>query len=216
MANREQLSQKLFLLKEISGSLNLESIDIKRELEARFKPYSWFIGLALMGSNIRGYNTKTSDLDLKIFYDGSKISNTELARVVKQNTRAIEEAHKFHADKISIPYFVDVNFSTLEKGIRNPSGRENFKALLVLKDLSGLATGEKIKEIRKKIKDIISRLSDQQRQTLGERIVEYAIKEEMLGEEKLMQRLKMSEQDMESFWKKRKSLWERRVSALWT
>jgi hypothetical protein len=168
-----------------------------------------------MGSNIRGYSTGSSDVDLKIFYDNSEISNTELTKIVKQFIREIEVLHGFETDHVTIPYFVGFNDVMLEKGLQDINSRDGFKVLLTLKDLSGPLAGEKTQGVFKKIKDLLATLDDEQRSVALDKVVDYAVQEEKLSEEKLMQRLGMKEEDMGEFWKTRRELWMKRIYSLW-
>ena len=87
-------------------------------------------------------------------------------------------------EHITIPYHVNINFHMIENGVREIGSRDNLHALIAIKDLSGLAVGEKIKEARAKIRDLLSRLDPEHRRIILERVVDYAIQEEILREDK--------------------------------
>lgn len=211
---RNELLQNLFPAEE-SQTPKEENDYILGELEDKFSQYNWFVGLALMGSRARGYNTKGSDVDLKIFYDSSEISNVKLAAIIKKHTEEIEERTEYTAGHITIPYFVSININMIKKGIQDIDAREGLDALLTIKDLSNPATGEKILKVREDIKEILSQFDDEERGSLINKVANHAINEEKAGEHKLMRRLKMSEEEMIKFWETRRQLWVEHLHGLW-
>ncbi len=216
---KSELQENLFLTKDLQTH-EKEGANILEELNNKFAQYRWFFGLALMGSRIRGYSTEGSDVDLKIFYDSSEISNVALAKIIKQYTKEIEGASGYRPRHISIPYFVGIDIHKIQTGIQNvvdgrDDNRYGFNALLTIKDLSGLATGEKISEIHQKIKDMLSKLDAEKRIQILDRIIDYAVMEEQYSENKLMRRLRMNEEDMAKFWETRRKLWSKRINELW-
>ena len=210
------LKRNLFLTDVIKNEKHEECNEISKELNKRFSQYSWFYGLSLMGSNLRGYGTKSSDVDFKIFYDSSEMSMSRLAMIVKQHIKEVEELFGFESGHISVPYFVGFNHDLINKGLHDTEGRDQFKALLTLKDLSGPIVGDKVVEVRRKIKNILSQLQVERKREILDRVVDYAVQEEELGEKKLMQRLGMGNDEMGEFWEVRRNLWETHINDLWS
>ena len=211
---KDELLTKLFFTEDRETSEE-ESAIIMRELQDKFAQYNWFIGLALMGSRLRGYSTEGSDVDLKIFYSKSEISNVALAGLIKKHTKEIEQKHKERTRHITIPYFVGINIDQIRTGIQDVDSRNGLEASLTIKDLSGPATGEKISEVRKKIKDLLSQLDDEKKAAILNKVVDSAVREEKSSERKLMMRLGMTEDDMVGFWEARRGLWTERIHGLW-
>lgn len=209
-------TRRLFLPENMDGSKNEASINVWRELADKLEQYSWFVGVAMMGSNIRGYNAESSDVDLKIFYDNSQISKTELSRTIAPYVREIEATHGFKPVQVTTPYLVGFNLASIEKGLRDVDSRDNFNALLDIKDLSSLVVGEKIQVVRAKLKDLLSRIEDEQRTVILNKVTDYAIQEEKLSEPKLVQRLGLKPEQMDQFWNTRRVLWEKRINTLWS
>ena len=212
---KNELLQNLFLT-ESPENTEEETASIINELQDRFAQYHWFIGLALMGSRLRGYSTEGSDIDLKIFYNSSEISNVKLAEVIKKNTAEIKGKIKDETCRITIPYFVGINTDKIQTGIQNIDSRAGLDALLTIKDLSSPATGEEISGVRENIKDVLSQLDTEKKAEILDRVVEHAIREEKASERKLMVRLNMSEEDMVDFWKTRRRLWTEHIYNLWS
>ncbi len=208
---KKELLQNLFVTESPETSKE-EGATIMNELRDTFAQYHWFIGLALMGSRLRGYSTEGSDIDLKIFYRSSEISNVALAVVIKKHTAEIKDK----TCRITIPYFVGINTDKIQTGIQNVDSREGLDALLTIKDLSSPATGEKISGVRENIKGVLLQLDTEKKAEILDRVVDHAIREEKASERKLMVRLSMTEEDMVDFWEARRRLWTEHIHDLWS
>lgn len=213
---KKDLLNSLFLSDRLSDGVGEISSDfLISELVNEFTKYHWFIGLSKMGSRLRGYNAQGSDLDLKIFYNRSEISNIELADIIKVQLDNLKKRFRNGVCKVTVPYFVRIDFLKIKKGLQEIYSPDDLEALLTIKDLSGPTVGEKVQKTRQKIKDILSVLSEENKKIILGKVVDLAITEERMSEQKMMIRLNMNSSDMTEFWQARQRLWQEHIYSLW-
>lgn len=218
------LNEKLFIFRNIEDESNTEALEIFRELDAKFKQYDWYIGLAMAGSNTRNYNLKSSDIDFKLIYDASKVLGSHVViDAVKLHLGEIESSRGLENRQVTIPFLVGLNIEKIRKTLKDDGlvlnddvEHEPFRGILLdIKDLSGVLLGDKVDGYRSLIRGILSELPKDKRDRIIEKIVSYCLTEEWLSEEKFTKRTGISEQDLEKLRESRKTLWKRRLDKIW-
>lgn len=64
-----RFERELFIPRNARGETNEAALDFADEVANAFSRYPCFVGVTLRGSNIRGYSTPDSDIDVNIWYD---------------------------------------------------------------------------------------------------------------------------------------------------
>jgi predicted nucleotidyltransferase len=215
MEQPNPLNEKLYIIRDIEGEQNTEAIEVIRELEGKLNQYPWFIGIGLIGSNVRGYNLESSDIDCRIIYDRSKSKRLDVIDIVKAHVEEIEKAHGFESGKITVPYMEEFDLDKIKKGLVDEKDKEHMQALLIIQDLSGIVIGEKVDHYRQIMKNLLLALSEEERQRKLSQVVEYFMIEEDLGEWKLATRTNIEAEEVKKLRVSRRELWQKRINSIW-
>lgn len=178
----ESLERKLFVLRHIDGSQNNKAINRIREIEARFSSNPEFVGLGLRGSTVRGYSTKSSDVDLVILWDSSKSVNPSLSSRNFQNA----------ADEIYLDSTIEPRANFITKNI-DPSviswGPMKLPDERFLCEIFRLVTGKKIDEYRQYWIEVLQKVPKKVKERIIAGTAVQLAGDDLLGWEKMAERV---------------------------
>lgn len=213
--NFELFKSKLYNPRGISGTPNTEGFPGKeiRWVELQVADQPLFIGVAPTGSKLKGYSNEDSDLDLALIID----SSLPLKSGEKYEGKGISE---LGLGKEKGVHFViaDVNLLTLELNhhfIDSEDNNFDHRAVNAMALMTGIVTGKKIENTRARIKSLISRLKEKQRQELKEKTIIRLVSMDMMSLVKIAERDSDFPVESDEFKEARKNLWVKRFHGIW-
>jgi len=168
--------EKLYDVQNIKGERNMELSQLVKELNKAFSRHPAHIGIILRGSKVKGYSTETSDFDMVVLYDSSKVED-------KTEKLYFLDKSKEHG---ILPMHLNINLKYLKKDFELAVDSEGFGAVIQrIAALTELATGKKVKEYRNAIREEWNELTDNEAAQVKERTLDllkdkekYSVKKE--------------------------------------
>lgn len=176
------LENKLFILRDIGGRPNKEAIQTVREIEQRLSSNPEFIGLALRGSIIRGYSTKTSDVDLTILWDSS-LSSDYFSTLRKFQNIAEEKSMNSTREPRGEFKVRDINPSIIS-GVSKSHLDER-----ALANIFRLVTGKKIEAYRQYWIESLQKIPKKDREKILNGTAYELAYDDLLGWDKMVERI---------------------------
>lgn len=204
----ESFSEKLYIPRNIEGEPNKESLGITRIIEERLQTNESFVGLAPFGSWVSGYSHDRSDIDLYVLYDSSLPGNSELAPLLQEVEKELEEKKGRRIHLISFDINPDLIIGDITKGYF--SGDHPYSSSL--QAMTRVVTGETIARYRREIAEKLDKLSSQERQAAAYEIFRSLSVSDAESFGKRSKRMKdFSEEELLGILEKRRQAWARRI-----
>lgn len=207
--NHPRLSkEKLFIPRDIEGEPNEDIFPILRDFGERLAHHPDFIGVIIEGSQIRGYNEKDSDLDIRIIYDDD-IQREVSTSLVEEATSVAKGLQNDFGQKIQLFY------QPIEP--KRHLGEKNMPMDFYLGETLGilceLGVGPKLDLYREKFAKQIQRLPASDQERLIERAVTWLLESEDVRKRRMQRRMPgiYAESEFKQTQEQRKGMWERRV-----
>lgn len=202
--NPESFKEKLYDPRDVEGNPNIRVLELIREIEEKFKNNPAFVGIVPRGSTVHGYSTETSDLDLLILFDSSKIQtalddNSFQSEYMRQGVQF---------------FFLDVNPDLVTHDLElNPD-----KGPVPVRNLAALTemvTGDKVGNYRKIISEKFSELPSDSKENIKKRVIDLLMDKEAYSAKKIARRIPDLVIEEEQFLLRRRKLWEDKFDRIW-
>lgn len=221
---KERMETKLYLPRDVEGKPNKEELKIVGKIEKELSKYPSFIGVALLGSVVTGYNNsdgepdygdegkQESDIDMLLLFDRNKItSGYEFDDIDANNFKLAVDLEQEHGKRIHFAYLV-INTDEIKGKLKNLEGFP----VVTLADMSRLVTGKKINEYRKPIVEEIKKLSPEEKKEFVDILTQYLFDIDTPSLEKRKERMPdLTLEEHKDILEARKEMWRKRVQKIW-
>jgi hypothetical protein len=224
MERFEDMSAKLYSIRNIEGEHNKEDVEILRAIEEKVKDQPWVIGFIPYGSSFKGYSNvergdsfedpKVSDLDIEMLIDNTapKAELTQSLKEIRQMVSDVYPKQNLHLVVSRIDMTVaeeDAQLYMLPFDTR-PSGLPYMVA-----EISRLVTGHKVDEYRERFKTMIDKMSEENKLILMDLALHHLIYTEQESMKKMADRLNLDENKQQELLEARGALWKNRLEKIW-
>lgn len=203
--NSESFEKKLYDPKDVEGVPNTRALELIREIEQKFENNPAFVGTVPRGSMVHGYSTETSDLDLLILFDSSKIRK-------EFDDNSFQREYTQQGVQL---FFLDVNPDLVTHDLGLNPDREGIP-IRNLAALTEMVTGNRVNSYRKLIGRSFSELPSDSKEKIKKRVVDLLMDKEAYGAKKIARRIPDLEIEEEQLLLKRRKLWEDRFDKVWS
>ncbi|MFA6190098.1 MAG: hypothetical protein WC711_01100 [Candidatus Staskawiczbacteria bacterium] len=214
---KRRVETKLYSPRDVEGEPNWKRLEIIKDFDKFLSEYGAFIGVSPYGSSVNGYNLKSSDIDINVLRDLSKVND------VAENdafNRAIEyfcrENHEKNGTKIEV-WIVNVDIDAIKRDIRAfLKGDELSFPTSPIAEMSEMVTGDKIKQYRAQISAELKKMPKQKQKWAMDVLVDRLTMTDSMNLGKKGERIPaLKYPESENIRNKRRILWKRRVLKIW-
>src|SRR3989344_97232 len=166
----ELLKDHLFLPRNFRGEPNREMFDFVDKLEKRLRKYTWFVGITINGSSMKGYNTLYSDVDTFLFVDADLFAGSSpgkpMDRILDEEKERLIQERKPERDIANDVSFVDIEVSPkiMQTDVDQMDSKK-YMSTFGAWNLFYPGKGPRIQDYRKRLKTMINACEDPQRLT---------------------------------------------------
>ena len=212
--NPESFKNKLYIARNVEGDPNNEDLALLHSLQEKLADKKGFVGIAPFGSIVTGYSSTESDFDLVDLYDdpddypdarNGNIGN-ELWMEILKLTDGLKRKINIFGQNVNLELFLH----SMENGVSNDY------LIAGLAQMSGLVTGEKIADYRKKLTLELENLPTEEKTDLLNKVVDYLFEQDAKSLTKRKKRMpNLTEEEHQNILSARKDMWEKRVKEVW-
>jgi len=184
--------QKLHILRDREESPSIKTVEQIRELEKVLGECPSFVGIAIFGSQVKGYADELSDIDVDILWDSSQ------GNISEEVTNPLRALSKDTMERVSF-YYRDIN---LHGGVIKASD---------IPQIFSLVIGKKIEDYRARVAKKLQHENIEVQNAEVSSIVDYFMEEDRHSMDKLIERRPELAAKREQILVSRSNMWKRRV-----
>lgn len=212
----EAFEKNLYIARNTEGDPNKKELDLIRTVEERLRDHPAFVGVAPGGSTVRGYRRRSSDIDVWILFDSSKVPANDYDYFNKNTLNILQE---FGAQGVHFQ-FVDVYNGVIDSGLEaytHFKDRTNFGVYVprVVAFFTGIVKGEKVSDYREQVRENIRKLTGEQREELKKQTLDFLAMFDRVSLSKLTTRIPAAEERADAVLEARRKLWGERWDKIW-